>query len=152
MAQLSYSDITTITSSGGTIQCNGSATDSLVIDAVRSTGLGGRQKRAPISNRGQTHGYILHGVFRKGMHIVLVGLIDIRSSATEAGYMTARDSFIGTVQAVLDGMDAFGATGTVNFGSGGSLTVKNDTGYDFPRASDRGPMAVMAQFGLVTAT
>lgn len=150
MAQLSYSDITTIVSGGGTITCNGGAADSLWIDPMRSTGLGGRRVRAPIDNKGQTHGYILHDFFREGMHVVLAGLIDIRSASTPAGYMTARDALIVVVQTVLDAMHQ--ATGAVNFGSGGSLTVKNDTGYDFPRASERGPTAVGFVFGLVTAT
>ncbi|MGI8408019.1 MAG: hypothetical protein ACR2L3_05870 [Actinomycetota bacterium] len=147
----SYSDITSIVSSGGTISCNGGAVDSLWIDPMRSVGLDGRRVRAPIDNRGQDHGYILHPeFFREGMHIVLVGLIDIRSESSDPGYVTARDAFISLMQAVLNGMHS--ATETLNFGSRASLTVKNDTGYDFPSASERGPTAKSAQFGLVTAT
>jgi hypothetical protein len=150
MATLSYSDITAISSGAGSIPCNQVTPDSLVIDSVASTGLGGRQKRATIHNRAQTHGFLLHEIFREGMHIVIVGRVHIRSvGSPESAIVTARDAFISNVQAVLDGMDATtGATGTITFGSGGSLAVKNDTGYDFPRVQG---LTVNAQFGLVTA-
>jgi hypothetical protein len=140
-----YSDITTLVCSGGTLTFNELTGDTYAIDPARSSGLDMPRVRAPIDNKGQTDGYILHDFFKEGRHVVLGGVLVVRSSGTEAGYLSARDALLDDLVAKLS--TALTATAALNFGTGSPLTVKCDVGAEFSGAVQKSFV-----FGLVSAT
>lgn len=141
-----FSDIDTLTTPAGTISFNDDTGDTLFVDPKRSSGMGMPLVRAPIDNKGQTDGYIVHPFFLEGRHLVLAGMLLIRSAATEAGYRTARDALSSGTEAKLRSI--LQADGTLTIGAA-TLTVRCDLGVDFPaiEGMDKGFV-----FGLVSAS
>lgn len=142
---VTYSDITTLVTPGGTLTFNAASGDTYFIAPGSSTGLGMRKVRAPIDNKGQTDGYILHDFFLEGRHLLIAGEMLIRSSSTEAGVVAARNTLADAMVTALASI--IRATGTLNFGAGGPYTVKCDMAADFPGTFQKGFV-----FGLVSAT
>lgn len=136
----SFSDITTLVTGGGTITFNAASGNTYMIDPNASTGLGMGAVRAPIDNKGQTAGYILHNFFEEGTHFVLSGII---VADTVANRNTMMDNLKAALRSILT------TTGTLNFGSGATASVKCDVACDFPNQS---AMLKGFVFGLVSAT
>ena len=142
MGRYAYSDITTLVTSAGTVTFNTvSGLGAFYIDAKRSSGLGMPRVRSPIDNKGQTDGYLLHDFFLEGKHLLLAGTV-VPTSNTDAD----RDTMCAALESALTSI--IRATGTLNIGGGGSLTVKCDIGADFP-AVDANVKGFV--FGLVSA-
>lgn len=136
----SFSDITTLVTSGGTITFNAASGNTYLIDPERCSGLGMGRVRAPIDNKGQTSGYILHDFFEEGTHMLIGGVIVADSVANRN---TMMDNLKTALRSILT------TTGTLSFGAGGSLAVQCDIGVDFPVWS----VSVKGfTFGLVSAT
>ena len=121
MADFAYSKVTTLVTPSGTITFHQTGSDTLVLDPASCRGLGDFEARAPIDPRGQTDGYILHPFYLPGANILLVGLFDIVSSSTEAGYVTARDALMSGTYLKLKSAAAT-STSTLNFTGGGSIS------------------------------
>ena len=121
MAEFSYTKITTLVTPGGTITFHQAAADTLVLSAADCRGLGDFDARAPVDPRGQTSGYLLHPFFLPGATLLLVGIFDIVSSATEAGYLTARGSLMDATYSKLKSAAAT-STSTLNFTGGASIS------------------------------
>jgi hypothetical protein len=135
----SYSGITTLVTGGGTLTFNAATGNTYLIDPGRCSGFGMGQVRAPIDDRGQISGYILHDFFEEGTHFLLGGVIIADTVAN-------RDTMEASMKTALRSILV--PTGTLNF-TGGSAAVKCDIGVDFPSISAHVKGFV---FGLVTAT
>ena len=123
MAEWSYSAIDQIQTPGGNIACNTGSGDHFFIDPVSSDGLGTSEIRAQIDERGQDHGWLFPGGFLKaGQRISLQCIANILSSATDPGYVTARDAFLTDVRTKLSTILA--ADGTLHFAGGQTITVR----------------------------
>ena len=133
------SDITTLVTPGGTITFNAASGNTYMVDPDKCSGFGMAAVRAPIDDKGQASGYILHPFYESGTHLVVGGIII-------ADTTTNRDSLEGSLKTALRSILA--ADGTINWGAGASLTVRCDVGCDFPRVS-----AILHGFifGLVSA-
>lgn len=120
MAQaLAWSDLTTLVTPGGTLTHNALTGDTYWVDPRRSTGLGMGEIRAPLDDRGQTDGFLLHDFFERGAMLVVAGEILARSDTTGT---SARDALMASMVTALRSI--LRSTGTLSFGSGASLTVK----------------------------
>lgn len=130
----SYSDITGLSTPAGAIAFNAGTGDTPWIYPDRSTGLGMSEVRGQIDDRGQASGSILGSeFFEKGALLVLAGHLLIRSAATEAGYVAARNALELDMKTKLRAL--LTGTGTLSFGSGGSIAgVKCNLGAQFPSA------------------
>jgi hypothetical protein len=148
MAGFSYSDIASLATPAGTIAFNQAAGDTLFLDPGRCSGLGTSRVRAPLDNKGQTDGYIVHDFFEEGQHLTLAGEVLIRSAVTEAGIVSARDALLADTRAKLRSI--LRADGTLGFASGGSLTVRCELLVE-ATSSDRGPLQKAFVLGLVSA-
>jgi hypothetical protein len=135
----SFSDITTLVTGGGTITFNQATGNTYWIDPTKSSGLGMGQIRAPIDNKGQTSGYILHTFFEEGTHLILAGVL---VADTTANRNTQMVNLKAALRSILT------TTGTLNFGAGDTAAVKCDIGCDFPQWSGNVKGFV---FGLVTS-
>jgi hypothetical protein len=133
----SFWDITSLVTPGGTITFNALTGNAYEIDPDKSSGLGMGQIRAPIDNKGQTSGYLIHEFFEEGTHLLLAGVI---RADTVANRNTMMDNLKTALRSIL------AADGTLN-GIGGGLTVRCDIGADFPHISTQVKGFV---FGLVT--
>lgn len=133
----SFSDITSISTPGGTITF-GSANGQWLVDPERSSGLGMGRVRAPIDNKGQTTGYILHDFLEEGMHFLLAGVLIAADAAQRNTMQTDGKTALRSI---------FTTTGTIN-GTGWGVAVKCDIGIDYPHISTYVKGFV---FGLVTA-
>lgn len=145
MAQaLRWSDITTLVTPAGTLTFNEATGDTYYVDPKRSSGLGMGEIRAPIDDKGQTDGFILHDFFEKGAMLLIGGLILARTDTTG---VTGADTLISEMVTRLRSI--LRATGTLNFGSGAALTVKCNVKPDFPSGvgDEKGFV-----FGLVSAS
>jgi len=136
----SFSDITTLVTSGGTITFNAASGNTYLIDPSRCSGLGMGRVRAPIDDKGQTSGYLLHDFFEEGTHMLIAGVLVVDTTANRN---TQMDNLKAALRSILT------TTGTLNFGAGGSLAVQCDIGADFPVWSANVKGFV---FGLVSAT
>lgn len=121
MAEFSYSKITTLVTPGGTITFHEAAADTLRLDPQSCRGLGDFEARAPVDPRGQTSGYLLHPFYLPGAVILLVGVFDIISAATESAYVAARDALMDSTYSKLKSAAAT-STSTLNFTGGGNIT------------------------------
>jgi hypothetical protein len=120
----SYSDITTLVTSGGTITFNAATGNTYWIDPARSDGLDSVQLRKPFDNKGQADGFLVHDGFEEGLHLVLAGVLVVDTVAN-------RDTQIANLKAALRSIKS--STGTLNFGAGGSLSVEWELGVSFPQ-------------------
>lgn len=136
----SYSDITTLVTSGGTITFNAATGNTYLIDPLASDGLDDVKLRKPVDHKGQTDGYIRHRGFEEGDRILLAGVI-------VADTVTNRDAMMTNLKTALASIKS--TDGTLNFGSGASRLVQWDVGIQFPRWS---ASTVRFVFGLVTET
>jgi hypothetical protein len=149
MAEWSYTAIDKITTGPGDIPCNGFATDSWYIVPSRSTGLGVSPIRGSDDERGQDDGLILHPRFYGGQMIALMGLAYIKSSGTDAGYLTARDTLITDTRTKLKAI--VNADGTLHFTGGQTITVRaRDIGA--PQSDQPDPAMKSMLMLLVSAT
>lgn len=121
MSAWSYSAITTCVTPAGTFTFNASSGDTFLLDPNACTGLGTSQVRTPIFNKGQTSGYNILPFFLEGQHLVLAGVALIRSAATEAGYVTARDVVLTDLRTKMKSI--ISADGTLTIGTD-VLTVR----------------------------
>lgn len=137
----SYSDITTLVTSGGTITFNAASGNTYHIDPQSSTGLDAVKLRKPVDHKGQTDGYIRHRGFEEGDRILLAGVIVADTVSNRNAMMTALKTALTSIKGTTDG--------TLNFGDGSSLSVQWDVGVEFPRWSAH---VVRFVFGLVTET
>jgi len=142
----SWSEITTLTTPGGVLTFNAGSGDTYYVDPLRSTGLGMGEIRAQVDRKGQASGSIYHEFFEAGAILVIAGNLLIRSAATEAGYVTARDALELDMKVKLRTM--FAASGTLA-GTGVSIVCKCNLGADFP-SLPQGPIAKGFIFGLVS--
>lgn len=136
----SYSDITTLVTTGGTITFNAATGNTYLIDPQASTGLDAVKLRKPVDNKGQTDGYIRHRGFEEGDRILLSGVIVADTVANRNAMMANLTTALAATKV---------SDGTLNFGAGGALSVQWDVGVDFPRWS---ASVVRFIFGLVTET
>ncbi len=120
MAESSYTKITTLVTPAGTITFHGAGADTLRLAAGACRGLGAFEARAPVDPAGQTDGYILHRFYLPGAQLLLVGVYDIVSASTEAGYVTARDALMDSTYTKLKSAAA-ASTSTLNFTGGASI-------------------------------
>lgn len=128
MAQaLHWADLTTLVTPAGTITHNAASGDTFFVDPKRSSGLGMGEIRAPVDDKGQTDGFILHDFFEKGAVLLVGGIVLARTDAT---VVTGRDALMADMVTKLRSI--LRATGTLNFGSGAALTVKCNLRPDFP--------------------
>jgi hypothetical protein len=144
-----YQQIQSLVTPAGTVTFNADTGDTLFLDPRRSSGLGSSRVRAPIDNRPQTDGYLLHDFFEEGQHLVLAGDVVIRSATSEAGVVAARDALL--TDLVLKLKSILRADGTLVFSGGGSQTVRCELLPEIT-SSDSGPMQKSFVFGLVSAT
>lgn len=145
MAQaLHWSDLTTLVTPAGTITHNAAAGDTFFVDPKRSSGLGMGEIRAPVDDRGQTDGFILHDFFEKGAMLLIGGTVLARTDTTG---VTGRDALMADMVTKLRSI--LRATGTLNFGSGAALTVKCNLKPDFPTTEGIQKAFV---YGLVSAS
>jgi hypothetical protein len=121
MAEFSYTKITTLVTPGGTITFNATGADTLYLDPGNCRGLGDFDVRAPVDPRGQTSGFLLHPFFLPGAELLLVGIFEIISSGTEAGYVAARDSLMDGTYSKLKSAAAT-STSTLNFTGGATIS------------------------------
>jgi len=139
----------TLTTPGGTILFNNGATDEYYLGDVQ--GLDGAPIRAPIDNRPQTDGGLVHDFFLGPRHITLDGILFIRSSRVQNTILTQRNVLEAALQAALDSI--LRADGTLAWtpygGSAGSLTVRNDVPLEFRYIDNYQNKAF--SFGLVAA-
>ena len=143
MARYGYSDIGTLVTPAGTITFNAVAgLGAFYIDPQRSSGLGMPKIRAPIDNRGQTDGYLLHDFFLEGRHLLLAGTV-----VPTSGLAADRDAMCEDMEQALTSI--LRANGTLNIGGGVSFTVKCDIAADFPAV--QGVLKGFV-FGLATAS
>lgn len=128
MAQaLRWSDLTTLVTPGGTLTHNAAAGDTYFIDPRRSTGLGMGEIRDPMDDKALTDGFILHDFFERGAMLVVAGEVLARSDTTgTAGADALMAAMTSALRSILR------ATGTLNFGSGATLTVKCRLKADYP--------------------
>jgi hypothetical protein len=149
VAEWSYSAIDQVQTPGGNVSCNAGSGDTLFIVPGRSLGLGESDIRGQDDEKGQADGLLLHPRFLGGHRISLYAIILIRSSGTDAGYLTARDSFIDDMRTKLK--SAVNVDGALHFAGGGSYTVR--TRALGPPVSDQpDPAAKSVFFQLVSAT
>lgn len=150
--EYSYSAIDSIQTPAGNIPCNTGSGDEFFIDPAGSTGLGTSELRAQIDERGQDHGWLFPGPFLKaGQQIALKCIVIVRSAGTEAGYVTARDSFIDSVKTKLD--STLSSSGTLHFAGGGSISGIRARSIGAPQSeSQLGPSTKSMLIVLVSAT
>jgi hypothetical protein len=122
MAEWSYSAIDQVQTPGGNIPVNTGSGDHFFIDAGRSTGLGVSDIRGSDDERGQDDGLLLHPRFLGGQQIALLAIALILSASTDAGYLTARDTFLTDVRTKLK--TAINADGALHFAGGQSIAVR----------------------------
>ena len=149
MAEFSYSAIDAIETPGGNIACNTGSGDHFFIDPARSTGLGEVEIRGQDDERGQSDGLLLHPRFLGGQRISLQCIAYILSSATDPGYVTARDAFLTDVRTKLKSM--LNADGTLSFAGGQNITVRTRV-IGAPLSSAVGPSVKEQLVMLVSAT
>jgi hypothetical protein len=112
-----FSLVYTLATPGGTVAFN-SGTDQLYLQGV--TGFDGAPIRAPIDNRAQAHGGLVHRFLLGPRHLTFDGIIHCPSAGTEAAYLAARNTLITNLQNALNSI--YGADGILTWTpSGGSL-------------------------------
>lgn len=112
-----HSLVYTLATPGGTVQTNtGSA--HLRLGGVQ--GLDGAPIRAPIDNRPQTHGGLVHRFLLGPRHMTFNGQVYVSGAASEAAYLSARNGVIDAWETAL--LSILGSDGTLSWTpSGGSL-------------------------------
>ena len=149
MAEWSYTAIDQIQAPGGNIPCNGNATDSWFVVPRESTGLGVSEIRGQDDERGQDDGLLLHPRFLGGQQIALKMLAYILSASSDAGYLTARDTFLTDTRTKLKTM--INADGTLHFTGGQSITCRTRA-IGPPQSDQPDPAAKSMLVVLVSAT
>lgn len=128
MASWSWTTLATLTTPSGTITFHSGA-DTLVADPRQCRGLGAFEARQPVDPRGQTSGYVVHPSFLPGVDMLITALFHITSSATEAGYLTARNTLMDSVYAVAKG-GVGTTTSTLAFTGGPTISNLKVRGYE----------------------
>ncbi len=119
MAEYSYDRISTLTTPSGTITFNVLGSDTLLIDPPQCRGLlGPSEVRAPVDDKGQTDGSLLHTFYRKGRQGVLGGIFVSPSDTTG---VSGRDTLMTDTETKLESLMGI-STGTLTFSGGGSIT------------------------------
>jgi hypothetical protein len=140
-----YSLVYTLVTPGGTVLFNSGA-DQFYLSNIE--GLDGAPIRAPIDNRPQAHGGLVHRFLLGPRHITFDGVLHITSTGTEAGYLAARNTLVTNLQNALNSI--YAADGTLSWTpSGGSqrnLRVRHDEALQI-----RGGWQKSFVFGLVAA-
>lgn len=136
----SYSDITTLATSGGTITFNAATGNTYLLDPAACTGLDGVVLDKVIDPKGQTDGFIIHDGYEDGLHLLLSGVI-------VADTVANRNTMIANLKTALRSIKS--TTGTLSFGAGGTITVEWEVGVDFPTLGSNVKRFV---FGLVAET
>lgn len=142
-----FSAIYTLTTPANDPVFNAASGDTYILTAIR--GLDGAPIRAPVDDAPQTDGGIVHP-FRLGpRHVTAEGFILIRSAATEAAFVTARNTLESALIAALEAIrNADGTlTWTPTGGAGKTLsTLRHDSPCEFS-----GAWIKTFVFGLVAA-
>lgn len=111
-------------------------------------GLDGAPIRAPIDNRPLTDGGLVRTFFLGPRQITISGFLNVNSSGTDVGYVTARNGMENTLMTALNSI--LRADGTLSWtptgGSLRTLTVRNDEPVQF-----NGGWQKQFIFGLVAA-
>lgn len=141
-----YSVVYTLTAPGGTVAFNSGA-DQYYLTNI--TGLDQRPIRAPVDDRPQTDGGLVHNFHYGPRHLTVEGVVYVTSSGTEAGVVTARNTMESTLIAALGSCLRADATlgWTPTGGSAQSLTVRCDIPVQFT-----GGYFKAFIFGLVSAS
>lgn len=113
-----YGSAATLTTPWGTITFNASSGDTYKNDPSSCSGLDMAPVRSSIDDKPQTSGGIVHPAFLGARHVTLGGQLIIRSSSTEAGYLTARATLEQNLIAALTSI--LNTTGTYAWNEGGT--------------------------------
>lgn len=116
----------TLTTPAGAVLFN-SGTDQNRLSNV--LGLDGAPIRAPMENRPQAHGGLVHRFLLGARHLTFEGVFHVTSASTEVAYVTARNTLITNLQNALNSI--YAANGTLTWtptgaGSPLNLYVKHD--------------------------
>jgi hypothetical protein len=126
-AALRWSDLQTLTTPAGVLTFNEATGDTYFVDPERSSPLGAGATDAPVDDKGQTHGSLLHPAFEKGALLVVAGVVLARTDTTGvAGADALMTDMIAKCRSILD------ATGTLAFGSGASIVGQCNLLPTFP--------------------
>jgi hypothetical protein len=140
-----FSLVYTLATPGGTITFN-SGSDQYVI--ARLTGLDGAPIRAPMNNRPQAHGGLVHRFLLGPRHLTIEGLFHVTSSATESGYKAARRTMDVNLNNALNSILA--ADGTLTWTPSGGSALNLYVRHDQPLQVG-GAWVKTFVFGLVAA-
>lgn len=143
----SYSLIDNLVCPGGTISMNDDAGDTWFVDPEKSSGLAMRKVRDSTYDYSQQSGYYFGNFYLEGRHLLLAGILHIRTVGTEAAILSVRESMIAVGVSALTSISEGGGNGTLNFVGGSSLTVKCDLALN-----PTGPFLKNYVFGLVSAS
>lgn len=134
-------DLQTLSTPAGVLTFNSDSGGlALWVDPGQSTGLGTGEVRAAIDDQSGQSGFILHPEwYETGSSFVIVGVIDAESVAIRDAAMLSMKQKLRSI---------LSATGTLSFGSAGSVTVRWNLGLDFPHLSG---ILKGFRFGIVSA-
>ena len=140
----------TLTTPGGTITFNNGATDEYYLSEIG--GLEDAPIRAPVDNRPQTDGGLVHDFYEGPLHLTLEGILFIRSTRVQNSIRTIRTSMTDNLRTALRSiLRADGTLAWTPYGSTArSLTVRYEVPLD-PRYIDN-YLNVAFSFGLVSAS
>lgn len=142
-----YGSSATLTTPWGTITFNASSGDTYANDPQTCSGLDMAPVRSTVDDKPQTDGGIVHDAFLGARHVTLGGTLVVRSSATEAGTISARYTLEANLTAALKSI--LRANGTYAWTDGGAtrtITVRCDQA-----ATYSGGFVKTYIFGLVAA-
>lgn len=126
-AALRWSDLTTWVTPAGTLTFNEPTGDTYWVDPQRSSPLGAGATDAPVDDRGQTDGSLIHAFFEKGALLVPVGVILARTDTTG---IAGADALMADM--IAKARSALRANSTLNFGSGAAIVGRCNLLPTFP--------------------
>jgi hypothetical protein len=135
----------TLATPAGTVSLNSGADQCRLSNAL---GLDGAPIRAPMDNRPQAHGGLVHRFLLGPRHITFEGVFHVTSSGTEAGYVAARNTLITNLQNALNSI--YAADGTLTWTPTGGSAQHLYVRHDQPLVTSGG-MLKQFLFGLVAA-
>lgn len=138
----------TLTTGGGTINFNGGALNdgSDMYYLTNIQGLGQPPIRAPLDNKPQDHGGLIHNFWKGPRHIAFEGAFLIQSTRIQTTIETARNSMFEALEAALDSI--LQAAGTLAWTPLGS-TARTLAVYSEIPLQDDGVELRTFTFGLV---
>jgi hypothetical protein len=141
-----YNQITALSGSSTTVSFNAASGDTLLIDPAKCSGLDGTGPlRTNVENSPGASGGLVFAPLLGPRPFTLGGLVQITSSGTESGYISAADTLMASLTTCLGELAV--AAGTLTW-TGHTLSVVYNTELEFPTIFG---VVKGFQFGLIAA-